>query len=156
LSGLLDQAKSGDEVIGVLAHEIAHVVRRDPMQVSIKQTGAALLVSLLIGDVFGGAALSGIASSVIESGYSRDAEAASDFLGVMALNQLGLTARPLADFMGRISQNDPVSDFIPDFLNTHPAGDDRRDAINALSQENGRAMSGYEWKTLKSMCEKQG
>ena len=154
LSGLLDHAKSGDEVIGVLAHEIAHVVRRDPMQVSIKQTGAALLVSLLIGDVFGGAALSGIASSVIESGYSRDAEAASDFLGVTALNQLGLTARPLADFMGRISQADPISDIIPDFLNTHPAGNDRRDAIIALSQENGRAMSGYAWKALKSMCEK--
>jgi len=154
LSGLLDQAKSGDEVIGVLAHEIAHVVRRDPMQVSIKQTGATLLVSLLIGDIFGGAALSGIASSVIESGYSRDAEAASDFLGVTALNQLGLTACPLADFMGRISQADPISDIIPDFLNTHLAGNDRRDAIIALSQENGRAMSGYEWKALKSMCEK--
>ena len=154
LSGLLDKAKSGDEVIGVLAHEIAHVVRRDPMQVSIKQTGAALLVSLLIGDVFGGAALSGIASSVIESGYSRDAEAASDFLGVTALNQLGLTARPLADFVGRIGQDDPISDIIPNFLNTHPAGKDRHDAIIALSQENGRAMSSYDWKTLKSMCEK--
>jgi len=154
LSGLLDKAKSGDEVIGVLAHEIAHVVRRDPMQVSIKQTGAALLVSLLIGDVFGGAALSGIASSVIESGYSRDAEAASDFLGVTALNQLGLTARPLADFVHRMGEDDPASDIIPDFLNTHPSGDDRRDAIIALSQENGRAMSSYEWATLKSMCEK--
>lgn len=156
LSGLLEQAKSGDEVIGVLAHEIAHVVRRDPMQVSIKQTGAALLVSLLIGDVFGGAALSGVASSVIESGYSRDAEAASDFLGVTALNQLGLTARPLADFLGRINRAGPISDIIPDFLNTHPAGEDRRDAIIALSQENGRAMSSYEWKALKSMCEKEG
>ena len=124
------------------------------MQVSIKQTGATLLVSLLIGDIFGGAALSGIASSVIESGYSLDAEAASDFLGVTALNQLGLTACPLADFMGRISQADPISDIIPDFLNTHLAGNDRRDAIIALSQENGRAMSGYEWKALKSMCEK--
>lgn len=154
LSGLLDKAKSGDEVIGVLAHEIAHVVRRDPMQVSIKQTGAALLVSLLIGDVFGGAALSGIASSVIQSGYSRDAEAASDFLGVTALNQLGLTARPLGDFVERMSHDDPVSDVIPNFLNTHPAGKDRRDAIIALSQENGRAMNSYDWKTLKSMCEK--
>jgi hypothetical protein len=56
--------------------------------------------------------------------------------------------------MGRISQADPISDIIPDFLNTHLAGNDRRDAIIALSQENGRAMSGYEWKALKSMCEK--
>ena len=57
LSELIKTAKSGDEVIGVLAHEIAHVVRRDAMQASMKNAGSALLVSLLIGDVVGGAML---------------------------------------------------------------------------------------------------
>ncbi len=152
LSGLLDKAQNGDEVIGVLAHEIAHVVRRDPMQVTIKQAGAALIISLLIGDIFGGTALSGLTSGIIENGYSRDAEAASDFLGVTALNQLGLTARPLADFVERMSNANPAASIIPEFLNTHPAGEKRRENIIALSQENGRAMSSYEWRTIKRMC----
>ncbi|MBO6521279.1 MAG: M48 family metallopeptidase [Rhodospirillales bacterium] len=153
LSGLIDKAESGDEVIGVLAHEIAHVTRRDPLQVSIKQTGAALMVSLIVGDVFGGAALGGVASSLIESGYSRDAEAAADFIAVTALNQLGLTARPLADFLERIERETPLADIMPSFLNTHPSSGDRSRDIRDLSQGVGRAMSGYEWENLRKICD---
>lgn len=152
LSGLFDKAESGDAVIGVLAHEIAHAVRRDPLQVSIKQTGAALLVSLLVGDVFGGAVLSGSLSSLIEGGYSRDAEAAADFLAVTALNQLGLTALPLGEFLKRVEDADPAIKMIPPFLNTHPSGENREADIARLSQGMGRAMSGYEWRALKAMC----
>lgn len=152
LSGLLDKAGSGDAVIGVLAHEIAHAVRRDPLQVSIKQTGAALMVSLIVGDVFGGTALSGLASGLIETGYSRDAEAAADFIAVTALNQLGLTAVPLADFLARIEQETPMAGMIPSFLSTHPGGGDRRRNVLELSQGHGRAMSGYDWQALKGMC----
>ena len=152
LSELLEKAENGDEVIGVLAHEIAHAVRRDPLQVSIKQTGAALLVSLLIGDVFGGTALTGLASTIIEGGYSRDAEAASDFLAVTALNQLGLNARPLADFLGRMTSENKMDTMIPSFLSTHPSGADRRADIDRLSQSAGRALNRFEWATVKSMC----
>jgi len=153
LSGLLDKAESGDAVIGVLAHEMAHVVRRDPLQVSIKQTGSALLLSLVVGDVFGGTALSGITSGLIESGYSRDAEAAADFLAVTALNQLGWSALPLANFIAGMDKESPMAGIIPSFLNSHPSGDSRQRDIIALSQGVERSMSQYEWKTLKSMCQ---
>jgi len=152
LSKLLKEAKSGDEVIGVLAHEIAHVVRRDPLQVSIKQTGTTLLVSLLIGDVFGGTALTGAASTLLESGYSRDAEAASDKLAVTALNRLGWNARPLAGFLARIDKENGGA-MIPSFLSTHPSGADRQKAIEDMSQGVGRALNSYEWRTVQTMCE---
>ena len=156
LSGLLDKAENGDAVIGVLAHEIAHAVRRDPLQVSIKQTGAALLLSLMIGDVFGGAVISGLTSGLIESGYSRDAEAAADFIAVTALNQPGWTALPLADFVAGIDKESPLDTLVPSFLKSHPSGENRRRDIIALSQGAGRAVTGYEWKTLKSMCRQDG
>ena len=140
----------------VLAHEIAHAVRRDPLQVSIKQTGAALLLSLMIGDVFGGAVISGLTSGLIESGYSRDAEAAADFIAVTALNQLGWTALPLADFVAGIDKESPLDTLVPSFLKSHPSGENRRRDIIALSQGAGRAVTGYEWKTLKSMCRQDG
>lgn len=153
LSGLIDDAETGDEVIGVLAHEIAHVVRRDPLQVSLKQTGTALLISLLVGDVFGGTVISGIGSTVIENGYSRDAEAASDIMAVTALNQLGLTARPLADFLTRLSKSDGLAASIPEFLSTHPSGENRAEEIRNLSQGNGRALSKFEWQAVQNICE---
>lgn len=153
LSGLIDGAKSGDEVIGVLAHEIAHVVRRDPLQVSLKQTGSALLISLLVGDVFGGSVLSGVGSTVIESGYSRDAESASDIMAVTALNQLGYTARPLADFLSRLSKSEGVAAKIPEFLSTHPSSENRADEIRNLSQANGRALSKFDWQAVQNICQ---
>ncbi len=153
LSGLLDKAENGDAVIGVLAHEIAHVVRRDPLQVSIKQGGSALLLSLMVGDVFGGAALSGLTSGLIESGYSRDAEEAADFLAVTALNQLGWSALPLADFIAGMDKDNPMAAIVPSFLSSHPTGENRQRDIIALSQGVGRALSGHEWKTLKAMCQ---
>lgn len=152
LSKLLKKAKSGDEVIGVLAHEIAHVVRRDPLQVSIKQTGTTLLVSLLIGDVFGGTVLTGAASTLLETGYSRDAEAAADRLAVTALNRLGWNARPLADFLARVDK-DSGSNLIPSFLSTHPSGADRQMAIEGMAQGVGRALNSYEWRTVQTMCD---
>lgn len=151
LSGLFDKAKSGDEVIGILAHEIAHTVRRDPLHSSVKQTGTALLLSLLIGDVFGGAALTGVAATLIESGYSRDAEAASDALAVTALNRMGLSALPLADFLARIDKENGTAG-IPNFLSTHPSGETREAAIKAASQGVGRSLNSYEWDAVKSMC----
>ena len=106
-----------------------------------------------VGDVFGGAALGGLVTGLIESGYSRDAEAAADFIAVTALNQLGLTARPLADFVERIEKETPLSDIVPSFLNTHPGGAERGRDIRELSQGAGRTMSGYEWETLRKICE---
>lgn len=153
LSGLIDDAQSGDEVIGVLAHEIAHVVRRDPLQVSLKQTGTALLISLLVGDVFGGTVLSGVGSTVIESGYSRDAESASDSMAVTALNQLGLTARPLADFLSRLTKPNGIAASIPEFLSTHPSGENRAEEIRNLSQANGRALSKFDWQAVQNICD---
>lgn len=152
LSGLIEKAASGDEVIGVLAHEIAHVVRRDPLQVSIKQAGTALLISLLVGDVFGGTVLAGVGSTVIESGYSRDAESAADIMAVTALNQLGLTARPLADFLTRLSEADPIAAAIPEFLSTHPGHENRSAQLRELSQAHGRALTKFDWEAVQNIC----
>lgn len=155
-SALLEKAESGDEVIGVLAHEIAHVVRRDPLQVAVKRTGAALLVSLLVGDFTGGAALAAGTSALLESGYSRDAEAASDAFAVTALNQLGLSAHPLADFLTRIQKASPGTDIIPGFLSTHPGTAARADTIRRLAQGAGRAMTLFDWRTVRGMCGNDG
>ncbi len=152
LSGLLDDAENGDEVIGVLAHEIAHVVRRDALTVTLQQTGTALLVSLLIGDVFGGAVLSGIGTTLLETGYSREAETAADDLAVRALNQLGLTARPLAAFLSRLSDQSELEGSIPEFLSTHPASAGRAERIVAASIADGRSMTSVEWNALRTMC----
>lgn len=155
LSELIGKAQNGDELMGVLAHEIAHAVRRDPLQVSLKQTGTALLVSLMIGDVFGGTALTGVASTIVEGGYSRDAEAAADAMAVDALNRLGLTARPLADFLARLGK-EGGGDGIPSFLSTHPSGTARQAAIEKRAQGLGRAFNAFEWRRIKGMCDRPG
>ena len=81
LSGLIDEAKSGDEVAGVLAHEIAHVIHRHPMESLVRAMGLAVLAEALSGDGLGGTA----AMLLAVTAYSREAEAEADATAVALL-----------------------------------------------------------------------
>ena len=38
--GLLDAARSPEEVAGVLGHEVGHVMNRDPMRLNLRSAGS--------------------------------------------------------------------------------------------------------------------
>ncbi|MDA0998457.1 MAG: M48 family metallopeptidase, partial [Proteobacteria bacterium] len=151
LSSLIDKAANGDELAGVIAHEIAHVVRRDPLHVAVMRAGAAAMIGLVIGDFTGGVIASGLVSAAIKGGYNRDAERDADRLAVTALNALGRTARPFADFLSRVGA-DPADAAIPGFLSTHPSGSARADDIRTLSTGHGRTFSPHEWDAIRKLC----
>ena len=76
--GLLRAAESPEEVAGVLAHEIGHVVARDPTRLTLRSAGTAGLLGLLLGDFTGATATVAVSEAMLRSGYQREAEAAAD------------------------------------------------------------------------------
>jgi predicted Zn-dependent protease len=50
MRGLIDKAESGDEVAGVLAHEIGHVVERHSTEALFRSLGFSLIVATLVGN----------------------------------------------------------------------------------------------------------
>ncbi|MDF1728462.1 MAG: M48 family metallopeptidase, partial [Sulfitobacter sp.] len=53
--GLIEAAEGPDQVAAVLAHEIGHVVSRDPTRHALRSAGSIGVLGLLLGDFAGGA-----------------------------------------------------------------------------------------------------
>jgi len=147
--GLLDAAKSQDELVGVLAHEMAHVDQRHPMQAMVRSYGISLLSDMM----FGGSAMGGVSSTLMSTSYSRDAEDAADTAAIATLHQANLSTQGLADFFDRlVAQEDDGGLGLPGFLSTHPDTGARERRARAGKVQDREILGGSEWQALRDIC----
>jgi predicted Zn-dependent protease len=151
--GLIEAARSPDELAGVIAHEIGHVLHRDGMRAMLQGAGLSFMFGMMLGDFVGGGAVVLAANSILQSAYSRDVESAADRRSVAIMLKLGADARALGRFLARVdSRGDPNSFQI---LQKHPAGKERAAAIDAIAppQSHGvQLLEPAEWAALKRIC----
>lgn len=111
--GLIEKAESPDEVAGVLAHELGHVVERHAMIGMVQDFGLNLLLTL----VLGGGSHSG--EWIVNSGatlaslsYSRRLETRADERGIDMLEASGISPIGFARFFERLDplKGDPNAD----------------------------------------------
>lgn len=149
LSGLIGSAKSADQVAGVLAHEIGHVVHRHPMEGLIRQLGAKLLFTLIGGN--SGA----LVGDLVNLSYSRKDEGQADATAVRLLNAAGISADGLASFFQGIAARTPESvEKFTVFLSNHPTTKARAVTVHRLNRlANGApALDQTAWKALRAIC----
>ena len=79
--GLIDYMPSDDEIAGVLAHELGHIVRRHSIRQMEKSMGLGVLFGVILGDR--GGFLQQLAYGAIMAGYSREDEREADRLGFL-------------------------------------------------------------------------
>lgn len=150
LRGLLDEAETPDEVAGVIAHEIGHVEARDPTRLAFRAAGSAGILSLILGDVTGGAFVAFAGEYLLSASYTREAEAAADVFAHRLLDRAVVSAAGLADFFDRI---DGMDGDLPDYLSTHPASAGRAQAArDADGGPAGPALDGDDWQALRAIC----
>ncbi len=136
-SGLLLRADSAEEVLGVLAHEIAHVTQRHTLRQLVDSVGVLVLVQMLFGD------LSGLAAVLADGGvrllaleFSRDHELEADEVGFDYLLAAGVDPRGMISFFEKLraeheERMEGAGGGIElDFLSTHPATEDRIEALS--------------------------
>lgn len=104
--GLIQKARSADEIAGVLAHEIGHVANRDGTRRAISAGGASLILGFVLGDVVGGAATVAIVQALADASYSRDAERDADLYSVRLMKRLGADAGAMGGFLTRMTDED--------------------------------------------------
>ncbi len=149
--GLIARAETPDELAGVIAHEIGHVARRDGVKSVLETAGLSFLFGMLFGDFVGGGAIVVSAKTVLQSSYSRDAEAGADAYGVALVNRVGGQAEALGALLTRI---DDLHGDGPAILRDHPATADRVAAIRSLAKPgSGRPLlDSAQWAALKNIC----
>lgn len=101
-SGLLALATSPEEVAGVLAHEIAHVVHSDPTRLTLRSTGLTGILNVVLGDFSGARATAALANALQDDGYPADVETAADEFAVDLLSRRGLPTIPFAKIFPKL------------------------------------------------------
>lgn len=152
LRGLIENARSPDEVAGVLAHEFGHVAHRDSLRAALREGGAALAIGLVTGGAFGAGAIAGAARASLSAAHSREAETEADDFAAATLRKAGRPTRALGDILQRIAKDEGSSPL--DFLRDHPVTDARRARLeNEPAAASGEPLlSAGEWLALRAIC----
>lgn len=155
LRGLIEKARSPDEVAAVLAHEIGHVEARDVTRNALRVAGTAGLLSLLFGDFSGGAAAVAVAEHMLNTSYTREAEAAADRFAADMLREARVDVAALARFFEALDAMGGTRLSLPGYLATHPRTADRAAAARVAATGQGPTgpiLSAAEWRALRGIC----
>jgi peptidase M48-like protein len=149
--GMLNQARSPDEIAGVLGHELGHVAHRDGTKNVLEAGGLSVLFGMLLGDFTGGGAAVLAAQVVLRSSNSRDKEAAADQFGAELVSKVGGDPKALAGLFERLSVNGAQT---PHFLLDHPESKERSAAIERVAPPAAKKplLTTQEWAALKRIC----
>lgn len=125
-AGLVNSAKSADELAAVLAHEVQHIEQRHSLQQILHQLGWATLLAVFVGDA--GTITSIVLLQLGNTAFNRELEAQADSGGIAAMMRAGVPPQAMASFFKTLREN---SSEVPALLSTHPTTDERIKAIEA-------------------------
>jgi predicted Zn-dependent protease len=144
--GMFDAASSEGEVVGVMAHELSHVLLRHGTANMTKAQNPWLQIGQIAG-IVGGAAVGGAAGSAIAQGsqfglgtvllrYSRDFEKQADLLGAQTMARAGYDPRALARMFETIERESKSSGGSgPQWMSSHPDPGNRSQYITREAEQ---------------------
>jgi beta-barrel assembly-enhancing protease len=130
-TGLLRAADNEAEVVGVMGHEVAHVVRRHFAQRLVQTYTLQGLIAIALGNDPN--ALADLAAKLAANGYllshSRDAETQADELGAELTHQAGYDPNGLVTFFGKLETMQGQVPSIFKYVMGHPLPGERAQHI---------------------------
>lgn len=153
--GLLEKTRSPEELAGVLAHEIQHVLKRHTTRALVE----SMTVAFLLAAVGSGQQNSGPIGAALLSQlqFSRQHEEEADRTGVQMLVTAGIDPQGMIHFfdemLGADEHDIPA---IVSYLSTHPHMDDRVANLTAVAAQappaTRKLLPSVNWNTVANMC----
>jgi predicted Zn-dependent protease len=154
--GMLLAAGSAEEILGVAAHELAHVTEKHVVKSMIQSLSLAAIVSFFLGDVSElGVYILQQSQMLLQNGFTRSQEAEADRLGFDYLVTAGIHPKGMSQFFQRLEKRKSEGADTPAegrklermsvFLSTHPLTAERI----RLVEERIAGLSAQEVKALK-------
>ena len=147
--GLIEAARTENELAGVIAHEMAHVAERHGTEQVTKAYGAQAGVSLL-GQLLGGKDRRlGLGEQLVGSlgvnalflKFSRSAETEADRVGAQMMSRAGYDPMGMATFFELLqSRQRSNPGAVQQFFSSHPAPANRAATTRALASSLGRGQ----------------
>jgi predicted Zn-dependent protease len=143
-TGLLMQAKTAGQVIGVIAHETGHIAggHLTRIQGALKKSSAQTIAALILGGAAAVLGQSELGQAIIIGGqtlgtnsflhYTRTQENSADQAAMRLLEGTHQSAQGLYEFMGLLEEQELVSPQYQDaYMRTHPVTRSRMKALEA-------------------------
>jgi beta-barrel assembly-enhancing protease len=140
--GLIDKVSNDDELAGVLAHEVGHIVARHSIKKLQGFQGYSILRILIAAAPGSGSAAVGNAADAaftqVLLGYSREDELLADQLGARYLKLSGYDPRGMINFLEKLQEVNRRKPPRPkSYFKTHPYVPDR---IRVVKEELGERL----------------
>lgn len=149
-TGLLTESESGEEVAGVLSHELNHVALRHGLDRVVKQIGLMAVVTIILGDQQGLIGLmKELGVELLTLKFGRQEETEADLSGLRLLHRAKIDPAGMIRFFERLSEKDkePV-----EILSTHPMSESRAARLKAELAGLPKQMPEpfeFDWKTVR-------
>jgi Zn-dependent protease with chaperone function len=143
-TGLLQAADSAEEVAGVLAHEVQHVLKRHSLKGIAHSLGLRALLSFFLGSGAGG----DFAAQMGSLKFGRGQESEADLEGLLLLKKAKIKPEGMVSFFSKLAQKEGTGIAL---LSSHPASDDRAEALSSAIAQMGRWRGTplpYDWKQV--------
>lgn len=156
--GLIEQAENPEEIAAVLAHEIGHVVNRDPTRDALRSAGSLGVLGLLFGDFAGGTIALFLANQLINASYSQSAEATADDYAYNLLDNAGVSPAALGTMFERLLAEYGDAEGIVAHFMSHPQMGKRIAAAQAAVVDGrtyGSILEPSAWRSLQTVCSRE-
>ncbi|MEL6769407.1 MAG: M48 family metallopeptidase, partial [Pseudomonadota bacterium] len=157
--GLINKATTPEEVAGVLAHEMGHVIHRDPTVGVLRAAGTAGIFSVVLGDIFGAGILAAAGEAMLNADYQREVETRADQEALKMLAAAGLPSQPFSAFFLRLRAEYGDTSAVMAYFASHPSHKERAEraaGADTVGSTFEPVLSDRDWVALQNICATTG
>ena len=150
-TGLMKKAESGEEVAGVLSHELNHVLQRHGLERIVKSLGLMTVVAIVFGNQQGLVGMmKQLGVELFTLKFGREQETEADLTGLQLLQRAKIDPSGMITFFERLSEKDQGR---MEWLSTHPMSAARADRLKAelaaLPKKSPEPFT-FDWKQVQA------
>ena len=128
-TGLMKKAESGEEVAGVLSHEVNHVLQRHGLERIVKNLGLLTVMAIVFGNQQGLVEMmKQLGVELLTLKFGRKQETEADLTGLQLLQRAKIDPSGMIRFFERLSEKDEGR---MEWLSTHPMSAARAERLKA-------------------------
>ncbi|MCZ6753195.1 MAG: M48 family metallopeptidase [Acidobacteria bacterium] len=157
--GLLEKTENPEEMAGVLAHEIQHIVQRHATKALFREMSMSVLLAAAVGDASGLATVLGAAQTIGALRYRRRDEAEADREGMKAVQAAGIDPMGMIRFLNKLEESSGDMPRAAEYFSTHPLTRNRIEQLSRLAAQADYTpvplLPGYQWAEMGKICDEQ-
>jgi len=156
--GMIDRARSPDEIAAVMAHAMGHLARRDPTRNVLRGADTFEVMALVAGDILGAPDIRAATEAILNTRHDAMAEHNADVAAYRILGAAGLPAMPISALAARLPEGAANTAARPGYAVRHAGTPGRAGRAATADQVGDRpftpVLDDRTWIALGNICDR--